>query len=355
MRAVAEPRRVERAGQHRRAPGHVGDQHEHRLIGRREPGDGGDLDAVTAFVDDPRTAQAAAGDRQRVVRRGGQSHRCRHHAAQHHLRRDRAVPLVALDAVGDVEAARLGESRPRRPHPEADGAAAEAAELDRAAQVLALAHPLDPVQRRRRGEQRDARVAQPERLERGQLLDQLERNLRRCQHRVDVAHSAGGTAAQHAVGVLGQRRGERGDLGRVDGEPRGGLVTAVAQQMVAARGEPGVQVVAGHAASGALGLVVADGDQHDRPPVALDQPRSHDPDHALVPVAGVRSRRRGARATRASRLDQRDRLLEDRVLDRLAIAVELLELRGELAGAALVGRSASARAPRRDATAAPRR
>src|SRR5205823_6188853 len=83
---------------------------------------------------------------------------------------------------------------------------------------------------------------------------------------------------------------------------------------------------------GALPLAVRARDQDDGPVEALDQPRRDDPDHALVPVLA----REDVAASPARRLGPglhlRDRRAEDPVLDRLPVAIQLLELRGEPVG-----------------------
>ncbi len=222
-------------------------------------------------------------------------------------------------------------------HAESDSPAAVAAKLDRASQVLALTHALDAAQRGRRSEQGDARVPEPERLERCKLLDELERDLGRREHRIDVPLHRRRAPSELTLGVLGKGGREGRDLLRVHREARGCLVAPEAQQVMAARGDAGVQVVARDASPRALALTLADGDEHHRPAVLLHQPRCHDADHALVPVP--RCDHVGVPIAPFGRRDvhQGDRLLQDGVLHRLPVAIEVLELGGELAGAALVG------------------
>ena len=73
------------------------------------------------------------------------------------------------------------------------------------------------------------------------------------------------------------------------------------------------------------------GDEHDRAVEALDEPRGDDADHALVPVLAREDVAAAAALPLGQRLDERDRLAQDPVLDRLALAVQLLELCRELA------------------------
>ena len=260
----------------------------------------------------------------------------RAHRTHEHLRSDGAVPLVALEPEGHVVAPGLAQRGRVAPHPEPDGAAAEAAQLDRHADVLSLAHRLDRGQRRGRCQQRHTRVPQPARLEAGQLVGQLQRQLGGSHHGVDVHGPAQVLPVQSRSRVLRQQLGEAFDPERVDRQARGGAMAAELLQLPGARAQPGVQVVGGDAASRALGTLVADRDQHHRPAVALDQPRRHDPDHALVPVG----RRQHVGAPLApggvASLHLLCGQLEDLLLDRLAAAVQALELRGQLAGAIIV-------------------
>ena len=89
-------------------------------------------------------------------------------------------------------------------------------------------------------------------------------------------------------------------------------------------------------AAGALPLLVAARDQDDRPVVALDEPRGDDADHALVPALARDDVAAAAPAALGPRLDLRDRLAQDALLDRLALAVQAFELLGELLRLAVV-------------------
>ena len=71
---------------------------------------------------------------------------------------------------------------------------------------------------------------------------------------------------------------------------------------------------------------------------ALDEPRGDDADDALVPVLAREDVAAAARSRSRQRLDERDRLPQDAVLDRLALAIQLLELgREPLAPVRVVG------------------
>ena len=95
--------------------------------------------------------------------------------------------------------------------------------------------------------------------------------------------------------------------------------------MLCTRPERRVQVEARDRPPGALPVAVRAGDEDDRATVLLDQAGSDDADHAFVPVLA----REHVAALRAPRmrpaLDLVDRVAQDPVLDRLAVAIQLLE------------------------------
>ena len=97
------------------------------------------------------------------------------------------------------------------------------------------------------------------------------------------------------------------------------------------------------------------GDQDDGPVEALDEARGDDPDHALVPVLARDDVAAPAALRLGPRLDLGDRLAQDPVLDRLALAVQLLELARRAARPPRRRRSAAARARRRGGRAGRRR
>jgi len=70
---------------------------------------------------------------------------------------------------------------------------------------------------------------------------------------------------------------------RAENPARRGAVATEALQVRGARAETAVQIEARHGPAGALPLAVGARDHHDRPVVALDEPRGHDADHAFVP------------------------------------------------------------------------
>ena len=95
--------------------------------------------------------------------------------------------------------------------------------------------------------------------------------------------------------------------------------------------EGAVQVERGDRAARPLPEAFAAGDQDDGPVVALDEPRSHDPDHAFVPVFSPDDIRAPTSLRLGPVFDLCDRRAKDLVLDRLPVAVQLLETIGEKA------------------------
>ena len=136
-------------------------------------------------------------------------------APQQHLRRP---PRRSTRCAAAGRRRRPG--RPRRSavargaHAEADRAAAEAAQLDRRA---AGAGPRPSLRRRAAwppgASSVTPRVAEAERLEPGQLVDQLQRHLAGRQHGVDPHPRLQVVVGQARAGVRGQRVGERVDRG----------------------------------------------------------------------------------------------------------------------------------------------
>ena len=105
-------------------------------------------------------------------------------------------------------------------------------------------------------------------------------------------------------------------------------------ELIGAGGEAGVQVEARHGAAGALPTVALSGNEHDRAAEPLDESRGHDPDHTFVPALTPDDVRATVALLGRPGLDGRDRFAENPVLDRLAVAIEALELVGEQVGLA---------------------
>ena len=81
----------------------------------------------------------------------------------------------------------------------------------------------------------------------------------------------------------GERRRERLDALPRDREAGRGAVSAEPLEVRRAGTQPAVEIERRDGPAGALPVAVRAGDHHDRPVVALDEPRGHDADHALVP------------------------------------------------------------------------
>ena len=86
----------------------------------------------------------------------------------------------------------------------------------------------------------------------------------------------------------------------------------------------------------ALPVAVRAGDHHDGPVVALDEARRDDADHALVPALAGDDVAAPSAARLRPGLDLGDRLPQDPLLDRLALAIQRLELLSQLERLALV-------------------
>ena len=174
------------------------------------------------------------------------------------------------------------------------------------------------------------RVREPERSEPLQLLGEVEREVLRRDERVDDGHLPKVAFGQHGVRMLAECSRERLDPGRIDRKAGSSSVTSEALQMRGAGRERAVQVEARDRAAGSLPRVLSARDQHDGPLEALDEPRSDDPDHALVPVLAREDVGAAAALALRKRVDTRNRFTEDPVLDRLSIAIQILELGREL-------------------------
>ena len=110
-----------------------------------------------------------------------------------------------------------------------------------------------------------------------------------------------------------------------DREARGGLVSAEALEVLGAGRERAVEVEARDRASRALPRVLRARDEDDRPVEALGEARRDDADHALVPVLAPEDVATPPPLRLGHGVHDLDRLPQDPVLDRLTIAIELLE------------------------------
>src|SRR5437763_3581480 len=146
--------------------------------------------------------------------------------------------------------------------------------------MLALADRAELAQLASVDEQHHAGIPEPERREARQLLAERQAQLAAGDDRVDDDARPRVVFGEDRIGVRGERRSERIDPAGVDREPGGRAMAAEALELVSAGRERAVQVEAAGRAARAL----RSRDQHDRPAVALDEPRGDDADHTLVPV-----------------------------------------------------------------------
>ena len=134
---------------------------------------------------------------------------------------------------------------------------------------------------------------------------------------------------QIRVGVGGKRHRESFHPSGFDREPGRGPVPPEPDQLLGAGGEAAMQVEAPGGSARAFPFALPARDQHNRPVIALDQPGGHDSDHALVPLLAREHIAPPPLFRLRPGLDLVDRLAEDSLLDRLAVAVELVETMGQ--------------------------
>ena len=250
--------------------------------------------------------------------------------AQHDARLDRAVPAVALEPQRDV-ARRVGGER-LLSGAEGDSAGAHPRAQEREARVLALLPHAGHVRdARRRHEQRRLRVAHPEWPQQVELLGQLEAELAAGHHGVDALDGDQVVRSERRTGVARERLAERLEEGRLELDTGRHPMAAEAGEMARAGGEPAVEVVCGDAAPrpapGAAVLVQCD--HHGGPAPPLDEPRRDDAHDPRVPAAVRHDQCGPARLRRAGGVGRK----QDARLRLLAVAVEEVELAGDLVGA----------------------
>ena len=105
-----------------------------------------------------------------------------------------------------------------------------------------------------------------------------------------------------------------------------------AQQVPRGRSEPLVQVIGGHAAAGPAPAAPLEPNHHARAPVALDEPRRDDADDSRVPSLPCDHQRGRVKLGGAGRVGRE----EDALLGLATVAVEVVELLGDLGGALVV-------------------
>ena len=224
--------------------------------------------------------------------------------------------------------------------------------------MLALADDAGLDRLAARHEQRHVGVAEPERREPLELAREAERERRaRARSRRSCVTGTRSSSASASVGVRGERVRERLELLRVDREARrrrGGRRSAAGARSTrrARRGGRTTEIerpepfqspspVPAISTTGRLKRSTRRDATMPITPSCQSSPQMH--------VAAAAALRLGPR------LDLGDGRAQDAVLDRLAVAVQLLELGGEPRRLLLARRSAAARAPRRDGRAGRRR
>src|SRR6266540_2149375 len=241
------------------------------------------------------------------------------------LRRHRPVPVVLLQAEGDVVVSDPAVAVELPAHAERNRAAGDALPADAKAEVLPLADGRrlhDLAGGRQEGH---VRVAETERRQASQLLTELERQLRPArQDGVD----------HRRRGEILRREGvrERLDPLREDRQARGRAMAAEALEVASARSQRAVEVERRDRPPRALPQPLRAGDQDDRTVIALDETGGDDPDHALVPVLTPEDIGAAPLLRLRPLVDLRDRGAKDAFLHGLAVAIQLLELVGEPPG-----------------------
>ena len=245
---------------------------------------------------------------------------------------------MGLEPADDVDDAGRAQRVERVAATERDRAATCALACDLHAQVLALAHRLDRVERRRGHEDARRGIADAVRLEPRELLRQGERQLANAGDRVDVHALLEIGVGEHGVDVALEGVGERRDLVCRDRQPRRRAVPSEALEHGRARREARVQVERRDRATRARSLIAVERDHDHRAAVALDEPGRDDADHARVPPLAGDDVAASLAALGRTSLDRGDGRAQDVGLDRLALAVPLLETPRERLGLCAVAR-----------------
>ncbi len=162
------------------------------------------------------------------------------------LWRDRPVPVVGLQAEGDVVATGLPVAVEGGAASEGDRPGACARCGHGQAKVLALADGRELGELGTDCQQRHVRVPEPEGRQPLELLAEAEGELAPAHHRVDVGDRLEVCGSELAGGVLGEGLREGLDVRRCDGEAGRSPVSAPATEQVRAGAEGAVQVEGGH-------------------------------------------------------------------------------------------------------------
>src|SRR6185437_1550900 len=247
--------------------------------------------------------------------------------ADQQLWRDGAVPVVLLQAERHVVAAFPPEAVELRALTECNRTSRVATvALHTKAQMLAFTDGRQLTELAAGCEQRNVGIGEPERGKLSQLFAELERELRATrEHCVDHGRGHEVFGVEQAFGLLRKRLRELLDPFRCDREAGGRSMAAEALEEGRAGAEGAVQVERGDRAARPLPVPFAAGDQDDGPVVPLDEPRSHDSDHAFVPVFSPDDIRAPTSLRLGPTFDLCDRRAKNLVLDRLPVAVQLLE------------------------------
>src|SRR5436190_5679001 len=192
-------------------------------------------------------------------------------AADHELRRDRSVPVVLLQAEGDVVPSFTPVAVELRPLAEGNRTPRVASvPLHPEAQVLAVADRRQLTELTARCQQRDVGICKAERRQRAQLLAELERELRAARKDgVDDRRRDKILRAEQAFRLGRERVGERFDAVRLDRQARRRAMAAEPLEERRASAEGAVEVERRDRAPGAFPEAVLPGDEDDRAVIAL--------------------------------------------------------------------------------------
>ena len=175
-------------------------------------------------------------------------------------------------------------------------------------------------------------IPQPERRQALELRAEVERQLGAAHDGVHAHDRREILLGEILRRACGEGLGKGLDVLRADGETGGRPVSAPAAEQARAGAECAVQVESRDRAPGARPLLVAARNEHDRAVEALDEPRRDDPDHPAVPVFACEHVAAAALLRFRPLGNLGKSLAQDPVLDRLAVAVERLELAREPVG-----------------------
>ena len=242
-----------------------------------------------------------------------------------------AAEFIDLKVEGGVHALADGQAAFRGGDGEEDAVEARVALLEPELEMLILSYALHGLQPRAAQAENRAVVARAVGLETGKLLDLLKRDEARAgEGGVDLQRGDGGRVAAVGADVLIDALAEGGDILLLDGEARGELVPAEADEQVAARLERGEEVEAAVAAAGALAHAAGEVDHEAGTGEFFGKTRGDDADHALMPFLAREHERVALGGGEGVHL--LDGAAEDILLDALALAVEVAQLAGEPLG-----------------------